>query len=628
MGNKELYIENQLNKAIKYGQFRNYTQAIKILEPLAVEFTIKCPKIMLYLGRAYHAIKDFSLAISAFHTYLAINSHDASAWFFLGRSYLAMDLYKKACSAFSKSLQIKPNSCQTLALSAFTLLKLKDSQKALKTFEAALTLEPDNEKLNNGYKNALFIEAVKTYQKNNPNLAMRMFEFLINNDFDSVIVYLYYGHCLEAQNYLVEALQAYKNAINLSPEDESLKWYEIQILLKINQNSILQKIESLQTKNNNPYSLLDLEIDIIYQTLDKQNWQGVINLGRQYIKKYVDSQNIGYIDEVHYAMGIACKKLKKLSAAINHFLLAQKINSQNLLCRQELLSTYLDLQDFESIQKELNKKDAKFAKLNKDTILYYQVICDCHFNPKDKNLIKKLQEVLQLFENDQLIMTLLANQYFIQNNYNQAEKIYGKLLKINKYNEDVNLNLITCYEKQKKYNKAKNAYKDYLKKWTKNHKIRLNFIKLLVENSDYSLAADQIEKLLPYAQNPDAVIRDLAFYRKKAGEYNVAAIHFRALIQKDPKNSSYIYNLVFCLIKQNKELQALQIIKKFHQLKKPNVDGYLIQAQLLYKLDKTEESLDLLREALKKYSKEKSIKEKIRDIYLDLGNTDMANMFN
>lgn len=608
------YINKMLSKAIACGQRRNYEQAVKILEPLALEHSIKEPRIMLYLARSYHALQNLSMAVSAFHTYLAICPNDASGWFFLGRTYLTMNLFSKATAAFSKSLEINPHSTEALGLLGMTLLKQKDSSNALKAFEAALNIDPDDERLNNGYRNALMVEAIRTFNKGDVALALRMFLFLTDNGVDTVLVHLYQGHCHRTLRNLDFALEAYRKAIALSPDDTSLKWYEFQILLE-------KDSQTIEKNQGNPKAIKDYEMDMLNRSVMAGNWNAVIRLGREYIKKY------GGDAIVHNSMGEAARNLGKYRAAINHFTKAQRFNPQILASRYGLLMTFLEVENYQAIRLELKKADSALAPLDQDTVEYYSALCDARLDAPGVSTIAKLTQVLQSHPKDTLIMSLLANQYLALSVFEYAEKWYEKLIKLEDNNHEACSNYIICLEALKKWTKALNAYKNYMEKWPKDHRQRIRYIQLLLKKKKYALAADNTEQLLPYVKNPLAIIRDVATYRRKAEQYALAAIHYQTLIQNDPLNPTLIHQFVFCLVKDGKLEQALLVMERFHDLVNPGSEGLLIEASLLYQLGRVEDALDVLRYALGLYPEDRRISEKIAGIYEKSGSKAMSDIF-
>ena len=206
MSNYRVDREQVFQLAIKAGQKRDYKKAINLLESLVVNGVAWKPEILIYLGRSYHAIGEFSLAVAALNYFLSIKSGDWNGWFFLGRSYLAMESWNLAISCLKKSLELNPDSDTTLALLGTAYYKSKQIDLALSTFEKALYIAPEDVRLNQGYQNSLLVKAIRTYNEGNPELAAKMFHFLIENGMKAVMLYVYQGHSFRDLGFLQEAL--------------------------------------------------------------------------------------------------------------------------------------------------------------------------------------------------------------------------------------------------------------------------------------------------------------------------------------------------------------------------------------------------------------------------------------
>jgi len=235
------WFETQLAQALSAGRKRDYRKAVTILENLAAHGFAENgdrasggrPEIYLYLARSYHALGKYARAVSYARLFLDLCPDDGSGWFFLGRTYLAAGTVHRAVFALRTSLEKNPDSVDARALLGMAYLKAKKPVIARAVFEEALERDPDDPRLNEGYRNALFIEAVRTYKRGDAEQARQMLTFLIDNDIDGVVPRLYLAHTLRDLGYLPEALGEYENAALFSPEDEVLPWYRVAVLLEM-----------------------------------------------------------------------------------------------------------------------------------------------------------------------------------------------------------------------------------------------------------------------------------------------------------------------------------------------------------------------------------------------------------
>lgn len=628
MANYRVDKEQLFQLAIKAGQKRDYRKAINILESLVVDGVAWKPEILVYLGRSYHAIGEYSLAVAALNYFLSIKSGDWNGWFFLGRSYLAMESWNLAISCLKKSLELKPNSDTTLALLGTAYFKSKQIDLALSTFEQALYIAPDDKRLNQGYQNSLLVKAVRTFNEGNPELAAKMFHFLIENGMQAVMLYVYQGHSFRDLGFLQQALESYQNAIDLEPQDASLRWYEISILVSMGKTDEAQKLAKELNKKfpNSGFDSSDIlqderatAINMMKTNLFNEKWKNVIQTGKVYISKF-SSDGI-----VHCFMGESCRNLGKYQEALNHFTKAKTLDSQNKGAIYGILMTYLAMEDWQSLDSALNSSFAKF--IDSETLEYYSVICDAKLNKDSSQILKKVQEVYAKNPADTVLMSILAQAYLDSDLPDLACGWFNRLIEINPQDENSYLFLIDCYEDLNNKTKLIKSYENYLKNWPQNISIRKEFIKYLTSLEKWKKAADQIELLIPYSKNPLMLTRNLATYRRRAGDYQKSAMAYRTLLQKNTDDRSLMHNYIFCLIKLDLCENALNFAKLWHKNYGIDVDGTLIEAGLAVRQKKYDYAISILRSGFQKFNENSRIKTKLAQVYYEIGNDDMAYQF-
>ncbi|MDR2898306.1 MAG: tetratricopeptide repeat protein, partial [Spirochaetaceae bacterium] len=288
----------RLREALEAGRRRDYRKAIEILEPLAAGTstagtspggTGAAPEVFLYLGRSWHAKDNPSRAIQYLKIYIRLCPDDGAGWFFLGRSYLAAGRYPAAISALKKSFTLNSNSLDALGLLAAAYLKARNSAAALRFFELALTLAPDSPQLNQGYRNALFIEAVRTLRRGEAVLAAQMFSFLLRNGQEGVPLRLYSGHALRDSGQLEGALAQYQAACAIAPEDTSLVWYVISALFSLGRrgeaDALIGDLDPGEAEGMVPQQWTEqmADVRIMREHVIGGKWQNAVELGRLYI---------------------------------------------------------------------------------------------------------------------------------------------------------------------------------------------------------------------------------------------------------------------------------------------------------------------------------------------------------
>lgn len=625
--NREDY-EKVFIRAIDAGKKRDYKKAASLLESLTLQGVTEKPEVLLYLARSYHAMNQYALSVSSLNAYLSLREDDPDGWFFLGRSYLAMASYTMAISCFKRSLELKPDSATTCSLLGTAYFKCGKNSEALAIFKQALYIDPDDQRINQAYQNSLFVEAVKTYNSGNADLALRMFDFCISNGMDAVLVHLYKAHSLRETGMLTEALSEYKIASSLSPQDPSLRWYELSVLTMMGKLEDAKKLSSalagqfpsfdfsLPSGNNKQIQ----SIDIIKNALLEENWKGAIEAGRMYVKIF------GPDAVVHCLMGEACRNLGKYKEALNHFSKARSLDATYAAYRYGLLMTYLSMEDWQQLQHELLRKDGAIS-LDADTVQYYSVICDAKSGKDPKEVLEQVQKVYLKNPRDMYMMGILASQYLQVGLADLAETWIKKLLEFDDNNEQYYGMLIDCCEQTQRKRDLDNAYKSYLQNWPSNVSVRKKYIRFLTIQQKWKAAADNIEMLIPYSSHQETLTRNLASLRRRAGEYHKSAVLYRSLLQQDPSDRHVMHRYVYCLVKLSMHAQALRFVQLWHKAYKLDPGGALIESSLLLQLNEIEKALDTLRSACKLFPNDVRIKKKIAKVYEKIGSIDMARQF-
>lgn len=128
------------------------------------------------------------------------------------------------------------------------------------------------------------------------------------------------------------------------------------------------------------------------------------------------------------------------------------------------------------------------------------VFCDCF---SDVQSLQKNYDDLKKngLENSIEGLLVQADLAMTDKNYNKAEELYDKALKIEKNNEIIKTKLAFCFRKQKKYRLAEKIYIELLKKNTNSMEIKINFAYLEIDKKNYNKAIKKFQNILN--ENPD-----------------------------------------------------------------------------------------------------------------------------
>ncbi len=611
MPEKKTWYEKQFARALAAGQKRRYAEAITILEDLAARGLADPgagpagdgadrgghPEIYLFLARAWHAEGMFPRAATCARAYIRQRPDDGSGWFFLGRTLLADGQVSRAVGALKKSLETNPQSVDARALLGMAYLKARKPSIARAVFEDALSLAPDDERLNHGYRNALFVEAVRAYKRGDAESSRQMLTFLINNDIDGVVPRLYLAHALRDLGYLQEALGEYANAASFAPDDESLRWYPVPVLLALGMTEEASAIlASLGAEGEIPeLSAEVVSLRIVKSNLDAGNWAAAAEAARSCIK-----QNGGSA-QAHALMGEAQRNLGNAERAINHFNRAAELDRENPAPRYGILMVHLGSRDWVSLRRELAKAERSGA--DPDTVRYYGALCDANLDGDPAAVLPVLQDEVRRHGAVGELMLALARTYFRLGLADLAVGWYARVVEGDPANEVARIGHIACLEELGDARALTRAYSEYLASWPDNSDIRGDYYRHLEGQENWEGAADQAEVLL--GQGAAGVSeRQLALYRRKAGQFRKAAILYRNILRQKPDDRPMLYGLVYCLDRMGEAPIAAALMREANRAYKPDVEALLIESRLLARSGDLNSALATLRVVVDKFPRD------------------------
>ena len=138
-------------QAINAGRNRDYKKAVNLLTKLLSSSEAdRFPHALLYLGRSYHALKNYGHAIQILRIYQKENPTSSPANFFLARTYLTVGLHKFARMHLLKVISTSPNLLSAHSLLGASYLRKHETAPALKSFKTALKIDPTNKLTLNG----------------------------------------------------------------------------------------------------------------------------------------------------------------------------------------------------------------------------------------------------------------------------------------------------------------------------------------------------------------------------------------------------------------------------------------------------------------------------------------------
>lgn len=595
-----------ISEAVEAGKKRDYKISIRILENLAAKGLAENsslfetgktgnPEIYLYLSRSWAAEKNFTRAIAYGRSYIKCRPDDGAGWFFLGRNYILACQFDKAAYCLEKSLKINPSVIETRAMLGLAYLKGKKARLAREVFEEALKYDRSNLKLNNGYLNSLFVEAVNELRNGSLDMAVQMFSFVINGKMDGVLPRLYLAHALKMQGLLPEALLQYEAACKFAPADTSLKWYTAMIKMELGDAAgASEDLAGLGIQiPDDGISRQFFALGAVKKHLESGDYSRAATAARIYIRTF------GSDTEIRLLAAEAQRLMGNVNTALNHYKCAIDADPKSPYPHYGILLTLQESFRWEELSSAILRAEAS-GVCDEQDIYYYKVLTAAHIDNPPEEVLPHIQSLVRNGKTGSVIFNAMGCVYVKLGMPELAIKWYEKSLRLNPGNEEASVGKIACFEALSMDKEALGQYKCCLKKCTGNVHLRRDFILFLERLEEWEEAANQIEILTgqTVGVNFDP---ELALFRRKAGQYQKAAILYRKMLLAKPEEKILLHNLVFCLDKMKQTKPALELLKAARETFGINADTFLIEGILQMRLKNREEALRIFQYIAEKY---------------------------
>lgn len=598
-------VDDLLSEAVEAGRKRNYKKSIQILENLAAQGAAEVspsfsggeegkaergkPEIYLYLSRARAAEKNYPAAISAGRAYIKRKAEDPAGWFFLGRSYSCAGQYAKSIYCLRKSLEMNPASTEAYAILGYACLKSKKPAEARAAFEKAVELAPGNVRINTGYLNSLFVEAVYRLRSGEASYARKALSFVIKNNIDGVVPRLYLAHALRAEGYLNEALGQYEAALQFAPDDPALLWYPALIKMELGDNKgalqlfLEQGIQIPERELSEQF----LALGAVKNHMEKKEWKKAAQAALLYIKSFGSSA------EIHLLMAEAQRNMGNVNKALNHYAKAKEAEPKNPYAFYGSMITLQESSRWEELAREVLRAESSGA-LDEEDIYYFKIITAAHIDNPPEEVVPHLQAILKSGRADKVLFNAMGILYVKLGMPELAINWYGKALELDGMDEEAKIGKIACLESLCMDKELTAAYSEYLEHWGSNTAIRRDYILFLEKGKNWKEAAEQLEILIGQVQD-NHLYFDLARYRRHGGEYQKAAIIYRKMLTSKPEEPVLLYNLVYCLDKMGLTDTAIQLLKASQEAYGENPDTMLIEGILRLRTKNTEQAVRIFQ---------------------------------
>jgi tetratricopeptide (TPR) repeat protein len=616
-------LRQMYEEALEAGRRRDYAEAVRLLQELLIQ-TDQIPEALLYLGRGYHALRDFHRAAQVLRLYLNTTPDSAQGHFFAGRAYFAIGLMPAAVHHLRRSVELDAAFPPALGLLGLAALKSGRSKTAIGFFEQALKLDPENPRLFTGYLNALLTQAIHLYYRSQYPEARELLEFLLKHRPASPVIHVYLAGILRELGELDLALRHWGEASRLCPQDPTLLLQKAVIhLQRGDSRRALEELEAaspllggITTSVSDMQELARLTMMVLFQN---HRYRAALEYARRILRiSYADAQT-------HAVMAECFVHLGELGKARNHYLRSIELEPKQLEYRYGLASVLWAKGDYAELT-ELAERILKSQPEDKYAS-YYRALCLPFLGLDVKSTIPALQQEIHQHGPDPNLMSALAQEYL---RADLPQLAAGWLKRTLDAVADHEPALRACIETESRLERPERclqAYAEYLRHYPRNSGLRRDYARLLFRSKKFSRAAAEIERVLPEEPRNPVLRRMLATSYLKVRRYGEAVLLFRDLLREEPSSEELLAGLVRCLESSGSRPTAIALVKKASQAFPHQPGYYELLGGLYLRSGELERAAEALRQAVGLFPHDEKVHRALGSLYHKMGNVQFAERF-
>jgi tetratricopeptide (TPR) repeat protein len=610
-------------EAMKAGQNRDYAKAVELLARI-VGSTDRFPQALLYLGRSYHALGDFSRAAQTLNFYIRGRPESVAGRFFLGRAYIALDQFPQAIRHLRKALDLDPAFSPAYGLLGLAYLKAKRPDKAIWQFAKALEIDPQNRRLQVGYLNTALVLAIRLFYRGELLDAARLFTEVLEQRRASILPHLYLASIYRELGKDSLALSHMDAAATISPEDPFLPLQKALILLSQGKKAaaaeeIKAGVRLLKTGVSPASTPEDVLRFITVNLFKERRYRETVFYAAKLLRgAYNDPQ-------LHALVGEAYRNLGDLTKAKNHYLRAIEKDRGSRELRYGLLSVLWEREEWG----ELLAQAARLIQKDRSDGpgRYFHSLALSRTGAAVEQVLAELQQQVRAHGPDPVLMAELGAAYVRAGMPELAEGWYLRAMKRGSDDPATLLALAGIYEGLGRRDRQADAISRYLELRPFDRAARRGYLRILLELESFPDAAEQIALLLPMEPDNEKLKSTLAVCYRRTGRYADALVLLKDLLARSPRSQEHMKAAIYCLDRMGARAVAIRALESFIQHQGESLSLTLMLGVLRFQDGAHAKAAEIFRKAVSMAPRDWRANRNLGMVYRAMGNNEFSEKF-
>ena len=610
-------------EALDAGRKRDYPRAVELLTRI-VGSTDRFPQALLYLGRAYHAIGDYSRAAQALNFYLRGRPDSVPGNFFLGRVYIALEAYPAAIKHLRRAVEGDAGFSPAYGLLGLACLKARRPDKAIWWFAKSLEIDPQNKRLQVGYLNTALVLAIRLFYRGDLIDAARLFTEVLEQRRASILPHLYLATIYRELGRDNLALYHMDAASQISPQDPFLHLQKAVILLAQGEKAPAaeeirigtQLLKSAGSPGGSPEDILRF---ITINLFKEKRYRETVYYGTKLLKGAYDDP------QLHAIVAEAYRNMGELLKAKNHYMRAIEKDRASRELRYGLLAVLWERREFEPLLSEAAR--ILQADRGDGPGRYFHSLALSRTGAAIEQVLAELQQQVKARGPDPVLMAELGAAYVRAGLPELAEGWYQRVLKVSPSDADVLLALAGVYESLGRQDRRGETFRAYLDVHPEDRKARRQLVRILLELDSFADAAEQIAMLLPLEPNNVKLKSTLAVCYRRTGRFPEALVLLRDLLGESPDSEELIKAAVFCLDKMGARVVGVRALESFMKQHGESLSLVLMLGVLHYQASSLPKAAETFRKAITLSPRDWRANRNLGMVYRKMGNDIFAEKF-